>query len=78
MTQGSAFIGSIEIDGHSIGDSEDDLGRMLGCLRFWFTKDLVGCTYDARGCDANLGPEICQGQAMQTLQLHTGRVLPGT
>ncbi|KAF2827641.1 hypothetical protein CC86DRAFT_290000 [Ophiobolus disseminans] len=24
----------------SIGDSEDDLGRMLGCLRFWFTKDL--------------------------------------
>jgi len=27
----------------SIGDSDDDLGRMLGCLRFWFTKDLVGC-----------------------------------
>ena len=25
----------------SIGDSEDDLGRMLGALRFWFTKDLV-------------------------------------
>ncbi|KAH7378838.1 oxysterol-binding protein-like protein [Pyrenochaeta sp. MPI-SDFR-AT-0127] len=24
----------------SIGDSDDDLGRMLGCLRFWFTKDL--------------------------------------
>lgn len=24
----------------AIGDSEDDLGRMLGCLRFWFTKDL--------------------------------------
>ncbi|KAF2760772.1 hypothetical protein EJ05DRAFT_461345 [Pseudovirgaria hyperparasitica] len=24
----------------SIGDSEDPLGRMLGCLRFWFTKDL--------------------------------------
>jgi oxysterol-binding protein-related protein 9/10/11 len=24
----------------AIGDSEDELGRMLGCLRFWFTKDL--------------------------------------
>lgn len=24
----------------AIGDSKDELGRMLGCLRFWFTKDL--------------------------------------
>lgn len=24
----------------SIGDSEDPMGRMLQCLRFWFTKDL--------------------------------------
>jgi hypothetical protein len=24
----------------SIGDSDDELGRLLGCLRFWFTKDL--------------------------------------
>lgn len=24
----------------AIGDSEDELGRMLGALRFWFTKDL--------------------------------------
>ena len=24
----------------AIGDSEDELGRMLACLRFWFTKDL--------------------------------------
>jgi hypothetical protein len=24
----------------AIGDSEDELGRMLGCLKFWFTKDL--------------------------------------
>lgn len=24
----------------AIGDSEDPLERMLGCLRFWFTKDL--------------------------------------
>ncbi|KAK3628787.1 hypothetical protein LTR56_018406 [Elasticomyces elasticus] len=24
----------------SIGDSEEALGRMLACLRFWFTKDL--------------------------------------
>lgn len=27
---------------NSIGDSEDELGRMLAVLRFWFTKDLVG------------------------------------
>lgn len=27
----------------SIGDSEDELGRMLAVLRFWFTKDLVCC-----------------------------------
>lgn len=26
----------------SIGDSDDELGRMLEVLRFWFTKDLVG------------------------------------
>ena len=25
----------------SIGDSDDELGRMLATLRFWFTKDLV-------------------------------------
>ncbi len=25
----------------AIGKSEDDLGRMLEVLRFWFTKDLV-------------------------------------
>lgn len=25
----------------SIGDSDEPLGRMLGTLRFWFTKDLV-------------------------------------
>lgn len=24
----------------AIGDADDELGRMLGCLRFWFTKDL--------------------------------------
>jgi hypothetical protein len=30
------------VDWRSIGDSDDDLGRMLGTLRFWFTKDLVG------------------------------------
>jgi hypothetical protein len=26
----------------SIGKSDDDVGRMLEVLRFWFTKDLVG------------------------------------
>lgn len=25
----------------AIGDSDEPLGRMLGTLRFWFTKDLV-------------------------------------
>lgn len=29
----------------SIGDSEDELGRMLAVLRFWFTKDLVRCLW---------------------------------
>ncbi|CAI6338443.1 unnamed protein product [Periconia digitata] len=27
-------------DSNSIGDSDEPLGRMLGTLRFWFTKDL--------------------------------------
>jgi hypothetical protein len=31
----------------SIGDSEDQLGRMLNVLRFWFTKDLVGLRFMA-------------------------------
>jgi hypothetical protein len=26
---------------YSIGKSDDELGRMLEVLRFWFTKDLV-------------------------------------
>lgn len=26
----------------SIGKSDDEVGRMLEVLRFWFTKDLVG------------------------------------
>jgi hypothetical protein len=33
----------------SIGTSDDEVGRMLEVLRFWFTKDLVnnslGLTY---------------------------------
>lgn len=31
---------------YSIGKSDDELGRMLEVLRFWFTKDLVcfGCS----------------------------------
>lgn len=28
-------------DRDSIGKSDDELGRMLEVLRFWFTKDLV-------------------------------------
>jgi hypothetical protein len=34
---------------NSIGDSDDDLGRMLEVLRFWFTKDLVrNLNYDMK------------------------------
>jgi hypothetical protein len=31
-----------------MGDSEDPVGRMLGVLRFWFTKDLV-CSWRSVG-----------------------------
>jgi hypothetical protein len=34
---------------YSIGDSDEPLGRMLGTLRFWFSKDLVRYTREARG-----------------------------
>ena len=33
----------------SIGDSDDELGRMLAVLRFWFTKDLVRSGGNANG-----------------------------
>jgi len=32
----------------SVGDSDEPLGRMLGALRFWFTKDLVYCSIARR------------------------------
>ncbi|KAI2476092.1 oxysterol binding protein [Pyrenophora tritici-repentis] len=35
-----ATLPGLHTDSRSIGDSDDDLGRMLGTLRFWFTKDL--------------------------------------
>ncbi len=38
---------------YSIGDSDEPLGRMLGVLRFWFTKDLV--------CRAEQGSSELQG-----------------
>jgi hypothetical protein len=34
-------VACIDIRDYSIGQSEEDLGRMLEVLRFWFTKDLV-------------------------------------
>ncbi|KAF1920466.1 hypothetical protein BDU57DRAFT_440238 [Ampelomyces quisqualis] len=37
---GLRLVACIGADWDSIGDSDDALGRMLGCLRFWFTKDL--------------------------------------
>jgi hypothetical protein len=49
-------------DRGSIGDSDDDLGRMLACLRFWFTKDLVcgppllacfACSANTHACGRN-------------------------
>ncbi|KAJ9620864.1 hypothetical protein H2203_007450 [Taxawa tesnikishii (nom. ined.)] len=36
----------------AIGDSEDPLGRMLGALRFWFTKDLK---YPCKPYNSTLG-----------------------
>ncbi|KNG47547.1 oxysterol-binding protein [Stemphylium lycopersici] len=35
-----SYVKRAMTDSRSIGDSDEDLGRMLGCLRFWFTKDL--------------------------------------
>ena len=61
----------------SIGDSDDELGRLLGCLRFWFTKDLVWAVVALDRAAVDCGLEICQGQAMQALQLNAGRVLQG-
>lgn len=51
---------------YSIGDSEDQVGRMLGVLRFWFTKDLVRPIY--RHGKLELIPiAIRQREAMQTI-----------
>ena len=63
----------------SIGDSDDELGRMLGVLRFWFTKDLVGFRRSSSLKDEELTKsiEIRQRKAMQTLQLCAWRVLSG-
>ncbi|KAJ5110753.1 hypothetical protein N7532_001288 [Penicillium argentinense] len=44
----------------SIGKSDDELGRMLEVLRFWFTKDL----------------KYIKGKAMQAIQFDAGRILP--
>lgn len=37
----------------SIGTSDDELGRMLEVLRFWFTKDLVSGVDTNRGTSTN-------------------------
>jgi len=69
----------------SIGDSQDPLGRMLGCLRFWFTKDLVRTTRTMvlRGIRFGIwllipAVEVRSWQAMQAIQFHIGRGLQGT
>ena len=68
----------------SIGDSDEPLGRMLGTLRFWFSKDLVRLLIHGGGVEwdgmikADQDTEIRQRQTMQAVQLHTGRILPGT
>jgi len=61
----------------AIGDSDDPVGRMLGCLRFWFTKDLVRMkrAFVLLITHTNQLPEICAWQALQAIQLHTRRVL---
>lgn len=64
----------------SIGDSDDELGRMLAVLRFWFTKDLVW-SFSAlsldRGANAS-SAEIRQRQAMQAIQFNARGVLQST
>jgi hypothetical protein len=63
----------------SIGTSDDDLGRMLEVLRFWFTKDLV-CIVN-RNLPSEDRPlmmrwaEIYQGKAVQTVQFDSWRIL---
>jgi hypothetical protein len=59
----------------SIGDSEDPVGRMLGTLRFWFTKDLVWISVGHERTAAYRRSEICQGKACQTIQFGHWRVL---
>lgn len=52
----------------SIGDSDDELGRFLGVLRFWFTKDLVGLRTDpaVEVVIADSALEIYQRPALQS------------
>jgi len=61
----------------AIGDSEDPVGRMLGCLRFWFTKDLVCKSFCRLIGHTDDSSEIRARQAMQAIQLHSWRVLQG-
>lgn len=61
----------------SIGKSDDEVGRMLEVLRFWFTKDLVQQAPRSSHLNLLTQAEICQGQAVQALQLRAWRILQG-
>ncbi len=56
----------------SIGKSDDELGRMLEVLRYWFTKDLVWALLLCWNVPADRAVEIRQGEAMQAIQLCIG------
>lgn len=49
----------------SIGDAEDELGRFLGVLRFWFTKDLVSGDSGGGGRRGLMVAEIHKRQTVQ-------------
>lgn len=61
-------------DRNSIGKSDDDLGRMLEVLRFWFTKDLVRLRARklTRRLVADYVAEIREREALQAIQLYFG------
>lgn len=69
-------VAHVLIESYSIGKSDDELGRMLEVLRFWFTKDLVHLTPTCHPLPpeirAECWTEIHQGKTMQAIQLDVG------
>ncbi|KAI2010017.1 hypothetical protein LOZ14_006276 [Ophidiomyces ophidiicola] len=57
----------------SIGKSDDELGRMLEVLRFWFTKDVVSgdgafCHWEAEDCQPSVSPDSIEDSASAGIQ----------